>query len=105
VSLYKAAHCSAAPGAVTLQSVTFTDSQWGTQTDANGIKLTNLQAGLDYVVGVKYSVSSIVGATAPSPTGGVYPNIVWQFQTRDNASGAAGAIVTKDDNGFILIKK
>jgi uncharacterized repeat protein (TIGR01451 family) len=101
VTLYKAADCSAAPGTVALQSVSFVDSQWGTQTDKNGIRLTGLQVNLEYVVGVKYSVSSLTGATAPTPTTGSYPNIVFQFQTRDNTS----AVVAKDANGFNLTKK
>ena len=46
VSLYKALDCSAAPGSVTLQPVSFVDIQWGTQTDKNGIMLTGLTVNL-----------------------------------------------------------
>jgi hypothetical protein len=94
VSLFRAADCSAAPGTITSP---FTVTVSGQVSDTNGIKLTGLQTTLEYVVAVKYSVSSIAGATAPS--GGAA--IKWQFQTRDNTF----AIVAKDDNGFTLVKK
>jgi uncharacterized repeat protein (TIGR01451 family) len=91
VTLYRASNCTAAPGTVTSPFLVTPPN------DPNGIRLTGLTVGLEYVVGVKYSVSSIVGATPPAANA----NIVWQFQTRDNNF----AIVAKDDNGFTLLKK
>jgi len=94
VSLFNASDCSAAPGTVTSP---FTVTVAGVLSDANGVRLTGLTVGLEYVVAVKYSVSSITGATAP--TGGAA--IEWQFQTRDNNL----VVVAQDDNGFTLTKK
>jgi uncharacterized repeat protein (TIGR01451 family) len=92
ITLYRASNCSAAPGTATTP-VTINVPP----TDINGIQLTGLTVGLEYVVGVKYSVSSITGANAP--TGNNTP-IVWQFQTREN-----NVIVAKDANNFTLTKK
>jgi len=96
VTLYKAADCSAAPGTAMFPVSVATDGSYSP--DVNGIMLTGLQVGLGYVVGVKYSVNSLVGATAPTAPGNT---ILFEFQTRDNIF----SVVTKDDNGFSLKKK
>jgi len=90
VTLYRASNCSAAPGQAA--GVNF-------MSDPNALLLTGLQPGLEYVVGVKYSVSSLAGATAPASS----QNIVYQFQTRDGVNPSL--IVSKDENGFTLTKK
>ena len=101
ITLYKASDCTAASGTAAPVSFTFDATPWGTQTDTHAIQLTGLNTSLEYVVGVKYSVSSLVGAIAPTPTGNTYPPIVLQFQTRDSNL----AIVAKDANGFTRTKK
>jgi hypothetical protein len=76
---------------------TFTTA-WGSETDGNALKLTGLVVGTEYVLQVKYSVSGLAGATAPA--GGT--PILYQFETWN---GGKTALVAKDENGFLIVKK
>jgi hypothetical protein len=79
----------------------FPTSEGGSQPDANALKLTGLTTGTTYVLQVKYSVSSLAGATAPK-TGNVFTPIVYHFQTWNESKTL---LVAHDANGFALNTK
>ena len=88
-------------GSAPVAERTFPNTGWGSQTDANALKMTGLVSGTKYVLQVKYSVSSLAGASAPK-NGGQFTPIVYQFQTWDSTKTA---LVADDANGFTINKK